>query len=1161
VRDAAQETADEEQLQLARTLQSRFTPEQLAALVEVHRAVAGHLDRRSLFTAIAQALQGLVPVSRSLLLLPSSDPAALTIYASYGKLGLEFYQGQTIARAGSIPGWVGEHGRPFVLDRAEHIRGRFPVSYQKLRQWGMESVAVVPLLTEGRCVGALSLMSEQVNAWSGVSSGFLEEIAASMAVALEHCIAYEEVSRLRDEQAALLEINRAVARHLHRDELFATLADCLRDLLPSDRFGIELPVGNGKLRAHVLSSRNAKTAPVQIEELPSAGTACRWTEETRQWLIASSREELRERFPVTFDVMKREGMQSVCAIPLLSDERSLGVLFFMAAREAAFHELRRDLLDQVGSAVAVALDHCLAYEEVRDLLASQAAVSLENTRLYGDLQEREAKVRRLVDNALDAVLSIDEQGRITEWNAQAETMFGWRHEEAVGRRLSEMLIPMRYRSAHEGGLRHFLTSGEAPLLNRRFEITAVRRNGREFPVEVSIASYRIGGTWAFSGFVRDITERKRAEEALRESEKRYALAMRASGVGHWDWKIASDEFYASARLLEICGFPPDTKFSRRARIVDRIAFHPDDRAQYEAAVAAHFAGETPRVDIVIRIVPHGEIRWLHVIGMCSRDADGKPVRWAGSLSDITERKRADEALRTSEARFRSLTELSSDWYWEQDENLRFTYMSDQAAALGGFSPESSIGKLRWELPGITPLSCSWAEHQAVLAGRQPFRDLELSGRMPDGSLGYYAISGAPIFDGGRRFRGYQGIGRSITERKRIEEALKLSEERYARAMEAAAEGHWDWDTVTDEIFVSPRMKQLFGLAPERQFASRAEFIALQPLHPGDRERLNATVQATLAGAGSLYEMDYRIHPRPGKTRWLRARGKVFRDAQGNPVRVSGSVTDITERKRAEAERLKLEERLRQAEKMEAIGRLAGGIAHDFNNVLGGIFAYGEILYEEAPESSSRKRHARNLLTAAARGRALVEQILAHSRSQSGKREPTDIGRMVAETLELVRGSLPPNITVESRAVGSSLVVMSNPTQLHQVIMNLCSNAIHALGKGGTLRVALAASDVGAEHALSQGRLTPGRYACLTVADNGCGMDAATLARIFEPFFTTKEVGRGTGLGLSLVYGIVTNLGGAIDVKSAPAQGSTFAIYLPLAGIPVAPQHRLLGRSI
>src|SRR5439155_1729812 len=221
-----------------------------------------------------------------------------------------------------------EHGRPFVLDRAEHVRERFPVSYERLQRWGMELVAVVPLLTETRCVGALSLMAEQADAWSGVPPILLEEIAASIAVAVDHCAAYEELGRLRDEQVALLEINRTVARHLHRDELFATLAQCLRDVLPSDRCGIELPVAGDKLRAYVLATRNAKSTPVQVEELPSAGTACRWTEETRQWLIASSREELRERFPVTFDVMKRGGMQFVCAIPLLSGERSLGVLFF-----------------------------------------------------------------------------------------------------------------------------------------------------------------------------------------------------------------------------------------------------------------------------------------------------------------------------------------------------------------------------------------------------------------------------------------------------------------------------------------------------------------------------------------------------------------------------------------------------------------------------------------------------------------------------------------------------------------------------------------------------------------------------------------------------------------------------------------------------------------
>jgi signal transduction histidine kinase len=261
--------------------------------------------------------------------------------------------------------------------------------------------------------------------------------------------------------------------------------------------------------------------------------------------------------------------------------------------------------------------------------------------------------------------------------------------------------------------------------------------------------------------------------------------------------------------------------------------------------------------------------------------------------------------------------------------------------------------------------------------------------------------------------------------------------------------------------------------------------------------------------------------------------------------------DVTERKR-------LGQRLRQAEKMEAVGRLAGGIAHDFNNVLAGILAYGDMLLEEAPADSPRKRYAQNVLTAATRGRALVEQILAYSRSQRGKRAPADICRMVAETLELVRGSLPANIRVDAAVPQLPLVVIGDATQLHQVVMNLCSNAIQAMSGGGTLRVAIESADVSAERALSHGTLRLGRYVRLTVEDSGPGMNEATLSRIFEPFFTTKEIGRGTGLGLSLVYAIVTDLTGAIDVKSAVTQGSAFAIYLPLVDITLAAAAEAVG---
>jgi signal transduction histidine kinase len=320
------------------------------------------------------------------------------------------------------------------------------------------------------------------------------------------------------------------------------------------------------------------------------------------------------------------------------------------------------------------------------------------------------------------------------------------------------------------------------------------------------------------------------------------------------------------------------------------------------------------------------------------------------------------------------------------------------------------------------------------------------------------------------------------------------------------------------------------------------------VHPEDVDRVRQVVERA-SHDGQDYAHEHRLQMPDGRVKHIRVVAHATRNETGD-LGFVGAVMDVTEVKEtqdrmrlAQAEREQLEQRLRQAEKMEAVGRLAGGIAHDFNNVLAGIFAYGEMLFEETPPDSPLKRYSKNVLTAATRGRALVEQILAYSRSQLGKRAPVDVAHVVAETLELLRGSLPADMRLEASAPELPLMVIGDATQLHQVVMNVCSNAIQAMNAGGTLRVALEAADLFAERALSHGSLAPGRYVRLTIQDSGSGMEAATLARIFEPFFTTKEIGRGTGLGLSLVYAIVTDAGGAIDVHSALEQGSTFDIYL------------------
>jgi formate hydrogenlyase transcriptional activator len=364
--------------------------EQLSAALEIHHAVAGHLDRQALFTAVAEAIERVSPARGVLLLLPSSDPAMVKVYAAHRREGFSFYEGESIPRDTSMGGWVVANHVRMSASRVEEIRERFPVSYERMRREGMESILTLPLMVAGRCMGALTLLAEQEGAWTSVPETLLEEIAASVAVALSSSIAYEEVTNLRDELRALLDVNRAVTRHLRRDELFAALARSLGDLVPFDRFGIELPVDGDRLRAHILAAPGHAPGAIRVEEMNAAGTACRWVERERTWYVAPSRAALRDRFPVTDQVMAREGMESLLALPLVTERRSLGVLFFMAAQQDRYTEIGRGLLDQVASAVAVALDNCLAYEELgalRDRLAAENVYLREEIRQDHDFRE------------------------------------------------------------------------------------------------------------------------------------------------------------------------------------------------------------------------------------------------------------------------------------------------------------------------------------------------------------------------------------------------------------------------------------------------------------------------------------------------------------------------------------------------------------------------------------------------------------------------------------------------------------------------------------------------------------------------------------------------------------------------------------------------------
>jgi PAS domain S-box-containing protein len=381
---------------------------------------------------------------------------------------------------------------------------------------------------------------------------------------------------------------------------------------------------------------------------------------------------------------------------------------------------------------------------------------------------------------------------------------------------------------------------------------------------------------------------------------------------------------------------------------------------------------------------------------------------------------------------------------------------------------------------------------------------------------------------------------------RRERAMERSEKRFRAMIEHSADAMLLTRPQAGGIlYVSPTFERFTGYRLDEVRGS--QYLSL--IHPDHREVSVRQRDETLRIPGKVVVQEVRIRHKDGGWRWVENTISNLLHEPGIRAVVM-NLRDITERKQADAERARLEQRLRQAEKMEAVGRLAGGIAHDFNNILGGILGYAEMLVETTPAASPQRRYAQNVLTAATRAAALVEQILSYSRSQRGKRVPVELDRIVAETLELVRGSLGHGIRLETWLPEAPLYVVGDPTQLHQIMMNLCTNAIHAMGEHGTLRVSLDPADIEADRVFQHTTLHAGRYARLTVADSGSGMDATTLTRLFEPFFTTKEVGKGTGLGLSLVYGIVTDSAGAIDVASTQGQGSSFAIYLPRVDSPV-----------
>ncbi len=508
-----------------------------------------------------------------------------------------------------------------------------------------------------------------------------------------------------------------------------------------------------------------------------------------------------------------------------------------------------------------------------------------------------------------------------------------------------------------------------------------------------------------------------------------------------------------------------------------------------------------------------------------------------------ERDYIDAALKESEERFRLMAETTPDVIWVTEFGPeRVLYVSPSFERLWGHKVEDLYKDSRLWIDRIHPDDAqrvsSVFEH-AVSMNINSRYDINYRLLHPDGTFSWIFERGVFVHNPVTHTLRASGISTDVTKQKQAEEALKASQERFALAVAASTDGIWDWDIKRDTMFMSNRAQCIFGLEATETERRLSHWRQTVRVHPNDADVLGQELEAYLAGKTLVYDHELRVLNLTGEVKWIRVRGQCVRDLNGEPTRLAGSVSDIDMQKRTEAS-------LEQSRRLEALGTLAGGIAHDFNNILGAVLGYGEMALRGATKDARQLRDINSIIKAGKRGKELVSRILAFSRSGGAERSNVSVDKVLQETLGILNPTLPPGINMEIRIASALPPVHSDPTQIHQIVINLLTNAVHAMPEGGTLQISLSTELVSAKRPTTTGTLNSGKYIVLRVQDTGIGISAGILTRIFDPFFTTKEVGVGTGLGLTLVHAMVADLGGTIDVNSTPGEGTLFIVRLPCA---------------
>jgi len=594
-----------------------------------------------------------------------------------------------------------------------------------------------------------------------------------------------------------------------------------------------------------------------------------------------------------------------------------------------------------------------------------------------------------------------------------------------------------------------------------------------------------------------------------------------------------------------CAFVRLWGYQRPADIGGRLlaSFVEPDHAQGSMNVCSNWTGEA------LGIASNG-LRFP-IAGSITRidDPSGGLAGFVASFRDISDRARAEQALRESEARYRSLVESAHDTIFTSDATGRFLYVNTAAAAALGLTPDQVTGRTVDELfpPPVAERYRDGIRH--VIETGETLNTEDLS--EVHAQVRWFSTIVQPMRDGAGQIVAAQAIVRDITTRKLAEERLQRNEERLNQAIRVADIGFFDHDHVKSERYWSPELRRIVGLKPDDPLpphASTDPADKVQWIHPDDRQMIfEAVTRAHAPQSDGFYDVEYRFLRPDGDVRWLKVRSQTFFAGDGaarHPVRTVGGAQDITDRKTAEADRIRLQEQLTQAQKMESVGRLAGGVAHDFNNMLSVISGYAELALRTTGAGGPVQSDLEEIRTAARRAADLTRQLLAFARRQVVAPKVLDLNSAVSASLGMIRRLIGEDIELTWAPSADAGRVRIDPSQVDQVLTNLAANARDAIQGVGCITVRTRRIRLGAADLLRHEGAVPGLYSTLEVGDTGHGIDQETAAHLFEPFFTTKPVGRGTGLGLATVYGIVKQNDGCVEVDSEVGRGTRVRIFLP-----------------